>query len=128
MPQVSSVCDVSDSQAYADSVFRFCSRGATLCELRDPVSSHASVVLAVAPGGPHEQSGSHHLQRGGDQGQVQGPAQRPVDALGPLQLLVQQVHSCQEAAHRRQRAQTCGEGVRTTVTYIHLLNLFKNNN
>lgn len=39
-------------------------------ELRDPVSGHASVVLAVAPGGPDEQSGGHHLQRGGDQGQV----------------------------------------------------------
>lgn len=71
VPQVSGVCDVFDFQRYADSVL-WCSSPAVCehCELRDPVSGHASVVLAVAPGGPDEQSGGHHLQRGGDQGQV----------------------------------------------------------
>lgn len=39
-----------------------------------PVSSHAGVTLAVASGRPQEQSRCHHLQREGDESQVQRPA------------------------------------------------------
>lgn len=41
-----------------------------------PVRDHARVVLAVAARRPEEQGRRHHLQREGDEGEVEGPAQR----------------------------------------------------
>lgn len=78
--------------------------------LRDPVRRHAGVVLAMAPCGPDEESGGHHLQRDRDEGKVEGPAQRDLHTLWPRERLVEQIQAGQEAADCSERAQTWGEG------------------
>lgn len=67
--------------------------------LGHPVGRHAGVVLAVAPGGPQEESGRHHLQWRGDEGQVEGPAQGAVHTVGKHRHPVEEIHASQEAAH-----------------------------
>lgn len=74
--------------------------------LRYPVRRHRGVVLAVTPGGPDEEGGGHHLQRDGDEGEVEGPAQRDLHPLWPREVLVEQIQAGQEAADCSQRAQT----------------------
>lgn len=74
--------------------------------LGHPVSSHAGVVFAVAPGRPEEQSSCHHLQREGDEGEVEGPAQRTLHPFWWWGILVEQIHPGQETADGAQRAQT----------------------
>lgn len=74
--------------------------------LRHPVGSHAVVALTVAACGPHKQRCGHHVQRRRHEGQVQGPAQTAVHLIGKHGHPVEQVHSCQVAAH-------CGEGAQT---------------
>lgn len=76
--------------------------------LGDAVRCHAGVVLAVAPGGPDEEGGGHHLQRDGDEGEVEGPAQSDLHPLGPREGLVEQIQAGQETADCPQRAQTWG--------------------
>lgn len=79
--------------------------GCRSCSLRYPVRRHAGVVLTVTPGGPEKESGGHHLQRDGDEGEVEGPAQRDLHPLRPREGLVEQIQAGQEAADRPQRAQ-----------------------
>lgn len=74
--------------------------------LRYPVRRHAGVVLAVTPGGPDEESGGHHLQRDGDEGEVEGPAQRDLHPVRPREGLVEQIQAGKKAADCSQRAQT----------------------
>lgn len=64
-----------------------------------PVGSHAVVVLTVAACRPHQQGGSHHVQRGRDEGQVEGPAQGAVHTVGKHRHPVEEIHASQEAAH-----------------------------
>jgi len=61
----------------------------------------------VTPGRPKEQSSCHHLQRKGDEGEVEGPAQRALHPFGRCGVLVEQVHPGQEAADGAQRTKTC---------------------
>ncbi len=75
--------------------------------LRHPVGCHAVVVLTVAARRPHQQRGSHHVKRRGNEGEIEGPAQRAVHLLGQHRHLVEQVHPCQVAAHCGQAAETC---------------------
>lgn len=70
------------------------------------VSSHAGVVFAVTPGCPQEQRGCHHLQREGDEGEVEGPAQRALHPVWWWGILAEQIHSGQETADGAQSAQT----------------------
>lgn len=70
------------------------------------VSSHAGVVFAVTPGRPQEQSGCHHLQREGDEGEVEGPAQRALHPLWWWGIMVEQIHPGPETADGAQSAQT----------------------
>lgn len=86
----------------------FGAAGGRSSSLRYPVRRHAGVVLAVTPGGPDEESGCHHLQRDGDEGEVEGPAQRDLHPLRPREGLVEQIQAGQEAADCSERAQTWG--------------------
>lgn len=83
---------------------KFGAAGRRSSSLRYPVRRHAGVVLAVTPGGPDEQSGGHHLQRDGDEGEVEGPAQRDLHPLRPREVLVEQIQAGQEAADCSERA------------------------
>lgn len=85
----------------------FGAAGGRSSSLRYPVRRHAGVVLAVTPGGPDEEGGGHHLQRDGDEGEVEGPAQRDLHPLRPREGLVEQIQAGQEAADCSERAQTC---------------------
>lgn len=85
---------------------------------RDPVCSHAGVVLAVTPGCPQEQSGCHHLQREGDEGEVEGPAQRALHPFWWCGVLVEQIHACQETADGAQGAQTWGVEVEAAWMFV----------
>lgn len=80
----------------------FAPTGCCRSSLCHPVCCHAGVVLAVTPGGPQKQSGSHHLQRDGDEGEVEGPAQGDLHPLRPREGLVEQIQAGQEAADRSQ--------------------------
>lgn len=71
--------------------------------LCNPVSSHAGVVLAVTPGCPQEQSSCHHLQREGDECEVEGPAQRALHPFWRFDDLMEQIHPSQETADCAQR-------------------------
>lgn len=70
------------------------------------VCCHAGVVLAVTPGCPQEQSGGHHLQRKGDEGEVKGPAQGAFHPFRRFCGLVEQIQTGQKTADSSQRAQT----------------------
>lgn len=78
---------------------RNCSR------LGHPVSRHGSVVFAVTFGCPQKQGGCHHLQREGDEGEVERPAH---GALHPSSwvTVVEQINTGPETADSTQRAQT----------------------
>lgn len=80
--------------------------GGVSLSLCHPVGHHPGVVLAVAPGRPQEQGSGHHLQREGDEGEVEGPAQRALHPVWWFCILVEQIHPCQETADSSQRAQT----------------------
>lgn len=73
--------------------------------LGHPVRGHAGVVFVVTPGRPEEQGRRHHLQREGDEGEVEGPAQSALRTLGRRDELVEQIHPGQETAHGAQRAE-----------------------
>lgn len=70
------------------------------------VSCHAGVVFVVTPGRPQEQSSCHHLQREGDEGKVEGPAQRALHPIWRWGILVEQIQPSQETADGAQRTQT----------------------
>lgn len=57
-----------------------------------PVSRHAVVVLAVAARRPHQQRGGHHVEWRGNEGQVEGPAQRAIHLIRQHRHPVEQVH------------------------------------
>lgn len=67
--------------------------------LRHAVGRHAVVALAVTARRPHQQRGGHHVERRGNEGQVEGPAQRAVHLVGEHGHPVEEVHPCQVAAH-----------------------------
>lgn len=69
------------------------------------VGSHTGVVSAVTPGRPQEQSSGHQLQREGDEGEVQGPAQRALHPVWWWVMPVEQIQTGQETADSSQRAQ-----------------------
>ena len=64
-----------------------------------PVGGHTVVVLTVAACCPHQQRGGHHVERGGNESQVEGPAQRAIHLIRQHRHPVEQVHSRQVAAH-----------------------------
>lgn len=70
------------------------------------VGSHTGVVFAVTPGCPQEQSSGHQLQREGDEGEVEGPAQCALHPVRWWVMPVEQIQTSQETADSSQRAQT----------------------
>lgn len=91
-----------------------------LRDLRHPVGRHAVVVVTVAARCPQQQCSSHHVQRRGDERQVERPAQRAVHPLGQHGHPVEQIHPSQVAAHRGQGAQTCSRVERPHQTWLLL--------
>ncbi|KAF3852360.1 hypothetical protein F7725_005715 [Dissostichus mawsoni] len=78
----------------------------TLPSISYPVRRHAAVVFAVTPRRPQKQSSCHHLQGEGDEGEVEGPAQRAHHPCWGRGILLEQIHARQEAADGAQSAQT----------------------
>lgn len=68
-------------------------------DLRHSVGRHAVITLAVTARRPHQQRGGHHVERRGNEGQVEGPAQRAVHLVGEHGHPVEEVHPRQVAAH-----------------------------
>lgn len=72
---------------------------AWISSLCHPVGCHAVVVLTVATCRPHQKCGGHHVQWWGNEGQVEGPAQRAIYLIRQHWHPVEQVHPRQVTAH-----------------------------